>query len=405
MRRLSALIAVAALSALSASARAEDSKGPKRSWSFSKKGHEPVVIMDTSKGKIYIRFFNDKAPEHVLNFLIHSERNFFKGTAFHRVDPSRGIEGGDPNTLDDDPANDGAGGHSYKGPGTFLPLEKNDLRHVRGAVSSVPCGKEYKGGSRFMIIAEDLEGLAGRCTVFGRVIKGLKVLDKIAGEPGAPLKPWGARPKKPVVVRKVSIKMWPTRQIEKTAKREYSQERHPVALLETTQGKILVRFYPKKAPEHVKNFIHHARKKYYDGTYFHRVIPGFMIQGGDPNTKDGDPSNDGAGGYSYKGSNTYLKAEFNDISHKRGILSMARSRSPDSAGSQFFIMVADNAGLDGKYTVFGRVLSGMKAVDRIVSQKGDSLDAGGVNPHVHQYLKKVTISYVTGAELRKMEKR
>jgi cyclophilin family peptidyl-prolyl cis-trans isomerase len=141
------------------------------------------------------------------------------------------------------------------------------------------------------------------------------------------------------------------------------------AVIETKLGNIELKFFPEVAPNHVKNFIDLAEKKFYDGTTFHRVIPGFMIQGGDPNTKDPDRSQHGMGGPGYT-----VKAEFNAQLHKRGILSMARAASPDSAGSQFFICVADAPFLNNKYTVFGEVVSGMEVVDKIVSQERDKND-------------------------------
>ena len=132
--------------------------------------------------------------------------------------------------------------------------------------------------------------------------------------------------------------------------------------LETTAGTITLEFFPDKAPNHVRNFIELARSGFYDGTNFHRVIPGFMIQGGDPNTRSDDRSSWGRGG-----SAKTLDAEFNDIHHARGILSMARTSDPNSATSQFFICVDDVGRLDGQYTVFGKVRSGMEVVDKIVS--------------------------------------
>ncbi|MBI4825317.1 MAG: peptidylprolyl isomerase [Nitrospirae bacterium] len=134
------------------------------------------------------------------------------------------------------------------------------------------------------------------------------------------------------------------------------------AVLDTKFGKIEIKFFPDVAPNHVKNFIDLAKKGFYNGTTFHRIIPGFMIQGG-------DPSGNGTGGPGYS-----VKAEFNDKSHKRGIVSMARSSNPDSAGSQFFICVADSKFLDKQYTVFGEVVSGMDAVDKIVSQPRNASD-------------------------------
>ena len=141
------------------------------------------------------------------------------------------------------------------------------------------------------------------------------------------------------------------------------------ALIETKFGNIELKFFPDVAPNHVNNFIELAKKGFYDGTLFHRVIPNFMIQGGDPNTKDADRSKHGMGGPGHT-----VKAEFNNKPHKRGTLSMARSAHPDSAGSQFFICVADAPFLNQKYTAFGEVISGMEVADKIVSQPRDKSD-------------------------------
>lgn len=148
-----------------------------------------------------------------------------------------------------------------------------------------------------------------------------------------------------------------------------ADEATPKAIIETSLGNIELRFFPDVAPKHVENFLTLAKAGFYDGTIFHRVIPGFMIQGGDPNTKGTDKSKYGQGGPDHK-----VNAEFNKKSHKRGILSMARSQHPDSAGSQFFIVVKDSPFLDRQYTVFGEVVTGMDVADKIVSQKRDARD-------------------------------
>ena len=149
----------------------------------------------------------------------------------------------------------------------------------------------------------------------------------------------------------------------------------PIAVIETTYGTIIIQLFPDVAPGHVDNFVRLANEGYYDGTTFHRVIPGFMIQGGDPNSKDGDRSNDGQGGHSANGPNTFVNAEFSQtLTHKRGILSMARAQNPNSAGSQFFIVVADSNFLDGQYSIFGEVIEGMDVADKIVNVKKDSAD-------------------------------
>ena len=146
---------------------------------------------------------------------------------------------------------------------------------------------------------------------------------------------------------------------------------NPRATIETKFGEIELELLPDKAPGHVKNFLDLARKGFYDGTTFHRVIPGFMIQGGDPNTKDlkGPRERHGTGGPGYT-----IKAEFNDTPHKRGVLSMARSQDPNSAGCQFFICVSDAGFLDRQYTAFGRVVRGMEAADKVVNAARDARD-------------------------------
>jgi peptidyl-prolyl cis-trans isomerase B (cyclophilin B) len=141
------------------------------------------------------------------------------------------------------------------------------------------------------------------------------------------------------------------------------------AIIETKFGNIELKFFPEVAPNHINNFIDLAKKGFYDGSTFHRVIPKFMIQGGDPNSKNPDRSKHGMGGPGYT-----VKAEFNDKPHKRGTLSMARASQPDSAGSQFFICVADSFFLDKQYTVFGEVVSGIEVADKIVSQPRDKAD-------------------------------
>jgi cyclophilin family peptidyl-prolyl cis-trans isomerase len=144
--------------------------------------------------------------------------------------------------------------------------------------------------------------------------------------------------------------------------RPMSYYENKVAELHTTAGEIDIRFFPDVAPNHVKNFIDLAEKGFYNGTKFHRVIPGFMIQGGDPNTISGSPATWGIGG-----SGKYVNAEFNRVKHKRGIVSMARANDPNSASSQFFIMVADYPSLDNQYSVFGQVTKGMDVADKIVN--------------------------------------
>ena len=144
----------------------------------------------------------------------------------------------------------------------------------------------------------------------------------------------------------------------------------PHAIITTKFGQMELVLFPKLAPKHVESFLGLAKKGFYNGTIFHRVIPGFMIQGGDPNTKDPSKRQQyGMGGPGYT-----LPAEFNRIPHERGILSAARSADPNSAGSQFFIMVGKAPSLDGQYTVFGEVVKGLDVADKIVNQPRDFRD-------------------------------
>lgn len=158
--------------------------------------------------------------------------------------------------------------------------------------------------------------------------------------------------------------------------------KNPVVTIEMENGnKIVAELYPEIAPNTVRNFVSLVQKGFYDGLIFHRVIPGFMIQGG-------DPKGTGIGGPGY-----CIKGEFsanrfpNDLKHDRGVLSMARAMDPDSAGSQFFIMTEKAPHLDGQYAAFGKVTDGMDEVDRIVSAKRDRRD----KPHEDQRMLKVTV--------------
>jgi len=154
------------------------------------------------------------------------------------------------------------------------------------------------------------------------------------------------------------------------ADKDKAPTKGPRAIINTKFGEIEIEFFPDKAPKHVANFIKLAKSGFYNGTIFHRVIPGFMIQGGDPNTKDQtNKTAYGMGGPGYS-----VNAEFNDIQHKRGIVSMARANDPNSAGSQFYIVVENSFFLDHQYTVFGQVVKGMGVADKIVQQPRDNRD-------------------------------
>ena len=166
----------------------------------------------------------------------------------------------------------------------------------------------------------------------------------------------------------------------------------PVVIFETNYGEIVISFFPYDAPKHVENFITLAQSGFYDDTLFHRIIPGFMIQGGDPNTINGDPNSWGTGG-----PNTNVNEEFNSIKHNRGIVSMARSADPNSAGSQFFIVHKDSDFLNGEYTVFGRIATqeSFETLDKIANVETDSRD----RPIDSEQLKIINTSIVSEFEI------
>ena len=164
------------------------------------------------------------------------------------------------------------------------------------------------------------------------------------------------------------------KQYDKPGDAKIDPNKKYTATIETSEGKMVAELYPKLAPGHVNSFVFLAREKFFDGLAFHRVIKDFMLQGG-------DPTGTGMGGPGYK-----LKAEFNDTKHEKGILSMARTQDPDSAGSQFFIMHGTTPHLDGKYTVFGKVTEGLDVIDKIANSQTDGRD---------RPVKPVTIKSVT----------
>ena len=172
----------------------------------------------------------------------------------------------------------------------------------------------------------------------------------------------------------------------------------PLVILETNKGEIVLEFFHLDAPEHAQNFLVLSKTGFYDGTLFHRIIPGFMIQGGDPNTIDGDPNSWGTGGPDEK-----LDAEFNNIKHNRGIVSMARSSDPNSAGSQFFIVHKDSTFLDEEYTVFGRIVteSSFETLDKIAAVQTGTSDRP-VNPDQVRIIKATVVERSSISNIMKM---
>jgi cyclophilin family peptidyl-prolyl cis-trans isomerase len=169
----------------------------------------------------------------------------------------------------------------------------------------------------------------------------------------------------------------------------YTSNPDRLVVMKTKQGVIKIQLFDKIAPKHVANFIKNVNAGFYDGLTFHRVIPGFMIQGGDPNSKDDDFSNDGFGRPDLE----KVPAEFSKLKHERGILSAARTADPNSATTQFFLMHQYNSQLDGQYSIFGQVVEGMDVVDKIVMlpNKNPAGSANGANPGKAAEITKATV--------------
>ena len=311
------------------------------------------VVFETTHGDFVVEVLPEKAPNHAAFFLKQAEEGAYDGTAFHRVIARGIVQGGDPLSKDPEAAD-------RYGTGGLLRLarEPNDERHTRGAVSAVQVpGQPDSAGAQFFVVITDQPALDGAYTVFARVVEGLRPLTAIseveADENGRPL----ARVE---VVRAVVRDRPPEVAPPFTEESDAELADHRV-VLETTFGEIGIELLPETAPNHVRNFLRLAALGAYDGTAFHRVVPGFMIQTGWTETRE-PPLPE-----SLEKHITNLQPEFSDLPHEPGTVSMARLAELDSAMTSFFIVTARAPALDGEYTVFGRVVSGYEAVEAIES--------------------------------------
>jgi peptidyl-prolyl cis-trans isomerase B (cyclophilin B) len=308
------------------------------------------AVLETTYGTIVLDLLGDAAPTHVAHFITRAREGAYDGTTFHRIIAMGIIQGGDP--LSKDPAQAAKYGQGGLG---VLRFEGNAEKHTRGAVSAVLVpGNRDSAGSQFFITITDQPALDGQYTVFARVAEGIGVAQKIST-----LAADASVPKARVEIRKVTIRDKPAPTPEPfVSETPEALSRHR-AVLETTLGNITLEFFPDRAPTHVRQFLRLAASGVYDGTAFHRVVPGFVIQGGFMPSRR-DPLEERQQAYVRT-----LQPEFNDTVHERGIVSMARGTEPASATSSFFIVLAPAPALDRQYTVFGRVVDGMDVVAKI----------------------------------------
>jgi peptidyl-prolyl cis-trans isomerase B (cyclophilin B) len=313
--------------------------------------HNKQAVIETSMGTIVFDLLADAAPNHVRHFISIAAKGAYDGTAFHRVIAMGIIQGGDP--LSKDPAQTAKYGTGGLGVLTFEP---NGEKHTRGAVSAVLVpGKRDSAGSQFFICITDQAALDGQYTVFARVAEGINVAQKISTVAADDK----AMPLERVEIRRVTIRDKPAPAAEAFSSEAPAELAAHRATIETSAGNIVLEFFPDRAPNHVRNFLRLATAGVYDGTAFHRVARGFVIQGGHLPTRK-EPLDE-----PQQALVRNLQPEFNDTPHDKGIVSMARLDDPASANTSFFIVTARATALDGKYTVFGRVVEGLDVVEKI----------------------------------------
>jgi peptidyl-prolyl cis-trans isomerase B (cyclophilin B) len=308
------------------------------------------AVVETAAGTFIIDLRPDLAPNHVGYFIKLAAANAFAGTTFHRVIRGGIIQGGDP--VSRDPAKKTLYGTGGLG---VLQAEHSNEPFTRGTVAAVIRPREPdSAGAQFFVCVNDQPALSGQYTVFGRVSEGMDVVQKISETPADEK---GVAQER-VEIRSVAIRDAPAPEPVPFTTETPAQLAQYRATLETSRGAMTIEFFPDKAPEHVRNFLRLAQAGVFDGTAFHRVVPGFVIQGGYLTTR---------GPLTEKQQRLVhnLQPEFNDTNHVKGIVSMARGDDPASATTSFFIVTGNAPSLDNKYTVFGKVVEGLDVVEKI----------------------------------------
>jgi peptidyl-prolyl cis-trans isomerase B (cyclophilin B) len=308
------------------------------------------AVVNTTAGSFVIDLRPDLAPSHVGYFIKLAREGAYKGTTFHRVIRMGIIQGGDP--ISRDPAKAKLYGTGGLG---VLKAEISSEPTTRGAVAAVlQPNKPDSAGAQFFVCVTDQPTLSGKYTVFGRVSEGLDVVQKISEAPATPEGLVSER----IEIVSVEIRDTPPPEPEPFSTEGVDSLRAYRAVLETSAGPITIEFFPDKAPNHVRAFLRLASARVLDGTSFHRVVKGFVIQTGFLTTR---------GPLTEKQERIVrpLPPEFNDTKHVKGIVSMARLDDPGSATTSFFICTGDASSLDGKYTAFGRVVDGIGVVEAI----------------------------------------
>jgi cyclophilin family peptidyl-prolyl cis-trans isomerase len=317
------------------------------------------AVVTTDLGTFRFEFAPDRAPAHVAQFIARARDGYYNGSAFHRVVANGMIQGGDPLLKNPKTPKNlwGTGGLS------LLPAEFSDFKHERGVVSTVSIpNKPNSDGAQFFVCVVPQPSLDGHYSTFGRVTEGMDVVEKISQIP-ADKDGIAEAP-----VRIVSVTIEP-KKVEPFLNAPVSALRRTVTL-KTTLGTMKIRMEPDWAPENVRTFLKLTSRGWYNGTAFHRIVKGFVAQGGTGQTRM-------AGGAQMPAHPAdrwvrTVKGEFRtDVKHTRGIVSMARGDDPNSATTSFFLVLDDAPHLDGQYSAFGRVTEGLDVLDAFGKEELD----------------------------------
>lgn len=313
------------------------------------------VVVETEAGSFRIELYPDKAPKHVEFFLDLVRKNYYNGSGFHRVYANALIQGGDPLLKDPKTPKNlfGTGG---------LKLQKaefSDLKHEKGVVSTVSIpNMPDSDGAQFFVCLAPQPSLDGKYSAFGRVTEGFEVLEKISNIPAST----EGLAEKPLKILKTSIDKKKTEPFLDTRLEELKR----IVRIETTLGPVRVETHPEWAIENARNFLKLAQSGWYEGQGFHRIAKGFVVQGGSEGYRQGTQAHR-ADRWVYP-----VKGEFGgDVKHTRGILSMARTKDPNSATTSFFFVLAPSPHLDGQYSAFAKIIEGLEVLEAFEKEEVD----------------------------------
>jgi peptidyl-prolyl cis-trans isomerase B (cyclophilin B) len=308
------------------------------------------AVVTTDLGAFRFEFAPDKAPNHVAQFIRLARAGYYDGSAFFHAVPNGMIQGGDPLLKDPKTPKNlwGSGGLS------LLSSEFSDMKHERGVVSTINIpNKPNSDGSQFFVCVVPQPGLNGQYSTFGRVTEGMDTVERISQADVT---------NKPVRILEVTIE--PKK--EEPFRNASIDELRRTVTLKTTLGNLKIKMEPDWAPNHVRRFLMLTATGWYNGTAFHRIAKGFVVQGGTGETRTSGPSHPADRWVQP------LKGEFrNDVKHVRGIVSMAHGDDPDSAMTSFFLMLGEATHLDGQYSAFGRIVEGIDVLATFEKEEVD----------------------------------